>query len=348
MAKPRVAIFDFACCEGCQLQIVNLEEEMLDSARRRRRGRVARGDDRAERRVRHRHHRGLDHPPGGRGAAEADPQPGQDPDRAGGLCDDRRRSTSSRTTSTWTKSSAASTARTPACRTWRRRRPRPSMRSCKVDYKIHGCPIDRSGIQRISCAACCWGRSPMIPDYPVCVECKMQGNLLPVRSTTRSAWARLPAPAATRRALGGLLLLRLPRLRGQPECGRGQGCDGQVRADRRRSEEQDGALWTANRSRQAMSKTVDINVHHVTRVEGHGNIVVHANDGKIRKVEWQVPGSAAVLRGDGARRAATTISRPSSAASAASARSRTRWPRSRPSRTRWASRSPSRPTSSAS
>ena len=30
MSKPRVAVFDFACCEGCQLQIVNLEEELLD------------------------------------------------------------------------------------------------------------------------------------------------------------------------------------------------------------------------------------------------------------------------------------------------------------------------------
>ena len=30
MAKPRVAIFDFACCEGCQLQIVNMEEELID------------------------------------------------------------------------------------------------------------------------------------------------------------------------------------------------------------------------------------------------------------------------------------------------------------------------------
>jgi coenzyme F420-reducing hydrogenase gamma subunit len=30
MSKPRVAIFDFACCEGCQLQLVNLEEELLD------------------------------------------------------------------------------------------------------------------------------------------------------------------------------------------------------------------------------------------------------------------------------------------------------------------------------
>ena len=30
MSNQRVAIFDFACCEGCQLQIVNLEEELLD------------------------------------------------------------------------------------------------------------------------------------------------------------------------------------------------------------------------------------------------------------------------------------------------------------------------------
>jgi sulfhydrogenase subunit delta len=30
MSKPRVAIFDFACCEGCQLQIVNLEAEIID------------------------------------------------------------------------------------------------------------------------------------------------------------------------------------------------------------------------------------------------------------------------------------------------------------------------------
>jgi coenzyme F420-reducing hydrogenase gamma subunit len=28
-AKPKVAFFDFACCEGCQLQIANLEEEIL-------------------------------------------------------------------------------------------------------------------------------------------------------------------------------------------------------------------------------------------------------------------------------------------------------------------------------
>ena len=38
-----------------------------------------------------------------------------------------------------------------------------------------------------------------------------------------------------------------------------------------------------------MSKTIDINVHHITRVEGHGNIVLRASDGTIEKLEWQVP-----------------------------------------------------------
>ena len=28
-SKPKVAFFDFACCEGCQLQIANLEEDIL-------------------------------------------------------------------------------------------------------------------------------------------------------------------------------------------------------------------------------------------------------------------------------------------------------------------------------
>ena len=32
MERKRIAIFDFACCEGCQLQIVDLEEELLELA----------------------------------------------------------------------------------------------------------------------------------------------------------------------------------------------------------------------------------------------------------------------------------------------------------------------------
>lgn len=38
-----------------------------------------------------------------------------------------------------------------------------------------------------------------------------------------------------------------------------------------------------------MTRKVDINVHHVTRVEGHGNIRVRATDGVVEQCEWQVP-----------------------------------------------------------
>lgn len=38
-----------------------------------------------------------------------------------------------------------------------------------------------------------------------------------------------------------------------------------------------------------MSKTINIAVHHLTRVEGHGNITVNVKSGKIEKCEWAVP-----------------------------------------------------------
>jgi len=36
------------------------------------------------------------------------------------------------------------------------------------------------------------------------------------------------------------------------------------------------------------AKEVSINVEHLTRVEGHGNIVLNAKNGEVKKVEWQV------------------------------------------------------------
>jgi sulfhydrogenase subunit alpha len=38
-----------------------------------------------------------------------------------------------------------------------------------------------------------------------------------------------------------------------------------------------------------MHKDMNIDVHHITRVEGHGNIVVNVTNGKIEKLQWQVP-----------------------------------------------------------
>jgi len=46
---------------------------------------------------------------------------------------------------------------------------------------------------------------------------------------------------------------------------------------------------------------LSINVHHVTRIEGHGNIIVNAKDGKIEEIKWEIPESPrffeAMLRG---------------------------------------------------
>jgi len=62
-----------------------------------------------------------------------------------------------------------------------------------------------------------------------------------------------------------------------------------------------------------MSKTVNINVHHVTRVEGHGNIVVNATDGQVEKVQWQVPEAPrffeAMVRGRSYQDIQTIVSR---------------------------------------
>jgi sulfhydrogenase subunit alpha len=39
------------------------------------------------------------------------------------------------------------------------------------------------------------------------------------------------------------------------------------------------------------TKNLNFKVHHVARIEGHGNIVVNAKDGKIEEVKWEVPES---------------------------------------------------------
>jgi coenzyme F420-reducing hydrogenase gamma subunit len=45
----------------------------------------------------------------------------------------------------------------------------------KVDYQVHGCPIDAEELSRVIRSLLA-GKEPVIPDYPVCVECKMREN----------------------------------------------------------------------------------------------------------------------------------------------------------------------------
>ncbi len=53
---------------------------------------------------------------------------------------------------------------------------RPIESVVKVDYWIHGCPIDKDEFIEVT-KAILLGKTPRIPDYPVCVECQMRENV---------------------------------------------------------------------------------------------------------------------------------------------------------------------------
>jgi coenzyme F420-reducing hydrogenase gamma subunit len=53
---------------------------------------------------------------------------------------------------------------------------RPIEAVIKVDYWIQGCPIDKDEFIEVT-KAILLGKKPRIPDYPVCVECQMKENV---------------------------------------------------------------------------------------------------------------------------------------------------------------------------
>ncbi|NIA31663.1 MAG: hypothetical protein GWP06_17360 [Actinobacteria bacterium] len=174
MSKPKVAIFDFACCEGCQLQIVNLEEEILDLI-----GAVDVVEWReAMSEKSHEYDIAI---------IEGSITRPEDKERlllirsrakiliAIGACavigginklknnfdlDDVRRCVYGDDAS------------------------RPHLHTettmavdevVEVDYKIYGCPVEAKEFATII-RALLIGKKPEIPEYPVCVECKAKGN----------------------------------------------------------------------------------------------------------------------------------------------------------------------------
>jgi sulfhydrogenase subunit delta len=175
MSKSRVAIFDFACCEGCQLQIVNLEEEILNV---------------------------LDvvQPVEWR---EAMSEQSEEYDIAiveGSITrveDEERVKT--------IRKRAKILIALGACATiggvnklknmfpldevkeivYGKDADMPHLDTAvtkavnevvPVDYYVHGCPIDKKEFTSIlRCLVA--GKKPVIPSYPVCVECKQNGNI---------------------------------------------------------------------------------------------------------------------------------------------------------------------------
>ena len=174
MSQPRVAIFDFACCEGCQLQIVNMEEEILDLIS------LVNPVEWREAMSDHSDDYDIAIVEGSITRPEDEERLKEIRSRAGtlialGACattggvnklknrfdmDDVRR---------YVYDDAAdmphlNTAPTKALD-----------EVVKVDYQVHGCPINNKEFAYII-RCLLMGKTPFIPTYPVCVECKMKGN----------------------------------------------------------------------------------------------------------------------------------------------------------------------------
>jgi coenzyme F420-reducing hydrogenase gamma subunit len=175
MSKPKVAIFDFACCEGCQLQIVNMEEEILDllsvadvvewrEAMSETsevydvaiiEGSITRLKD--EERVK-------------KIRAQAKVLVALGACATIGGVNKIKNSMKEADVKTAVYGKHAND---PHLETYAAK---ALDEVVKVDVMIHGCPIDRKEFATIL-RCLLTGRTPFIPTYPVCVECKMKGNV---------------------------------------------------------------------------------------------------------------------------------------------------------------------------
>lgn len=173
MGKPKVAFFDFACCEGCQLtvvdalqthvdlldavEIVNFREAISDQGQDYQiafvEGSITREQD--EERL-----RGI--------RAQADILVALGACAHTGGVNALKNLHPLEDVRKWVYGDKADWYPTyPA---------RPISAVVEVDAFVPGCPIDREEFIRVVKAVLV-GKKPAIPDYPVCVECKKKGNV---------------------------------------------------------------------------------------------------------------------------------------------------------------------------
>ncbi len=172
--KPRAAFFDFAGCEGDQLQIANLEEKLLDL--------IEVVDVVSFREVMKEHSDDYDI-----AFIEGSVTRDHDVERlreirdnadtvvAIGACATIGGINSIRNTQTPEKvKERVYGDKADLFETWDKAKGIDSV--IEVDYKVHGCPIDRDEFLHVV-NSLVMGREPNIPDYPVCVECKLNENV---------------------------------------------------------------------------------------------------------------------------------------------------------------------------
>ena len=172
-AKPRISFHDFTSCEGCQLQVLNCEDELLD---------ILSTVDIVQFRE------AIDDRQWECDIAFVEGSFSRNSDRArlekiranakvvvaigacactGGLnvLKNYRGIQQSMKTVYGDKAELYETA--PV---------QPIDQIIKVDYKIHGCPMPKQEFLEVVKSLLA-GRKPRIPDYPVCVECKLRENV---------------------------------------------------------------------------------------------------------------------------------------------------------------------------
>jgi len=173
MSKPRVAFFDFTGCEGCQLQVVNLEADLL--------GILDHIDIVSFREAMKEHSDNYDI-----AFVEGSITRRSDESRLKAI----RKNTS---TLIALGSCAAigginclknffeldyvrETVYGEKATSYETYAARPLKAVVPVDYEIPGCPISRNEFIYVL-KSLLLGKKPEIPNYPVCVECKLAGNV---------------------------------------------------------------------------------------------------------------------------------------------------------------------------
>jgi len=172
-AKPKVAFFDFACCEGCQFTVLNLEEKLLDLLKlvdivEFREAMSEKSDDYDVAIVE-----------GSITTEEAVERIKKIRERAkilvalgacatiGGINSIRNPMGNEDVLKIVYGESADYFDTLSAM---------PVDAVVPVDAYVHGCPIDKEEFFRIV-HDLLLGKKPVIPDYPVCVDCKMAENI---------------------------------------------------------------------------------------------------------------------------------------------------------------------------
>jgi coenzyme F420-reducing hydrogenase gamma subunit len=172
--KPRIAVFKFASCDGCQLQFLNAEDELL---------KLAELVDFA-------------YFPEARSSLGAGPYDIAFVEGSITTPDDARRIIRVREDSRFliTIGACATSGGIQALRNWsdiesykRAVYPSPEFISSlststpisehvRVDYEIWGCPVDKHELLSVV-RSLLSGAKPVLPGHPVCMECKRRGNV---------------------------------------------------------------------------------------------------------------------------------------------------------------------------